>query len=440
MKLNYRRTLLIGLAFLSICAFWQMYDSIVPLILQQTFHMNETVTGAIMAVDNVLAVFLLPVLGSLSDRVDTKFGKRTPFIVVGTILAVIFMSVLPLADKKENLVLFVAALFFLLISMGLYRSPAVALMPDLTPKPLRSQANAMINLMGTVGSVYTLILISLLVSDDARPDYTPVFVGVALIMVAAVALLVITIREKKLAAEISEMEMEEAKRAAKAGGADEKAAQKAALDAAKTKELAPEVKRSLIFILLTIFLWFMGYNAVTTAFSRYARTVWGVTGGGFANCLMVATVSAIIGYVPIGQISAKIGRRKCILGGLALVLVSFTAAAFFTQYHPIINAGFVLIGLGSAAVTVNTLPMVVEMCRSGDVGKYTGLYYTFSMSAQIATPILSGAVMQYISYRALFPYCALFVVLAMLTVGLVKHGDNKPEAKKTLLENFDVED
>ena len=335
------------------------------------------------------------------------------------------MSFLPIADRTQNLMMFIIALFFLLISMGLYRSPAVALMPDLTPKPLRSQANALINLMGTLGGVYTLILISLLVSDEDRPDYTALFVGVGLIMVAAVVLLVLTIREKKLAAEIAAME--------------EDCAEAENAEVSSRASLAPEVKRSLFLILLTIFLWFMGYNAVTTAFSRYARNVWGVTDGGFANCLMVATVAAVIGYVPIGQISAKVGRKKCIQGGLAIVLVSFLAAALFTQYHPIINVGFVLIGLGSAAVTVNTLPMVVEMCKSGDVGKYTGLYYTFSMSAQIVTPILSGAVMQYISYRALFPYCALFVVLAIVAVGLVKHGDNRPEPKKNVLENFDVD-
>ena len=151
MKLNYKRTFLVGLAFLSICAFWQMYDNIIPLILQGTFHLNETLTGAIMAADNVLAVFLLPLLGSLSDKVDTRWGKRTPFIVVGTVLAVVLMMLLPHADKTGNFVLFVISLFFLLIAMGLYRSPAVALMPDLTPKPLRSQANAIINLMGAVG-------------------------------------------------------------------------------------------------------------------------------------------------------------------------------------------------------------------------------------------------------------------------------------------------
>ena len=426
MKLNYKRTFLVGLAFLSICAFWQMYDNIVPLILQGTFHLNETLTGAIMAADNVLAVFLLPLLGSLSDKADTRWGKRTPFIVVGTVLAVVLMMLLPHADKTGNFVLFVISLFFLLIAMGLYRSPAVALMPDLTPKPLRSQANAIINLMGAVGGIYTLILISLLLKGGDKPDYTPVFLGVALLMVVAVVLLVLTVREKKLAQEVAKANLEE----------ETEEEQKAD----KTGELTPGVKRSLTMILISIFLWFTAYNAVTTAFSRYARTVWGMEGGGFANCLMVATVAAIISYIPIGMISAKVGRKKTIMGGLVLMLISFFAAIFFTEYHAVINRGCALIGMGWAAVSVNSLPMVVEMCSSEDVGKYTGLYYTFSMSAQIVTPILSGAFLQYVSYRTLFPYACVFTVAAMITMSMVHHGDNKPERKKNLLENFDVED
>ena len=426
MKLNYKRTFLVGLAFLSICAFWQMYDNIVPLILQGTFHLNETLTGAIMAADNVLAVFLLPLLGSLSDKADTRWGKRTPFIVVGTVLAVVLMMLLPHADKTGNFVLFVISLFFLLIAMGLYRSPAVALMPDLTPKPLRSQANAIINLMGAVGGIYTLILISLLLKGGDKPDYTPVFLGVALLMVVSVVLLVLTVREKKLAQEVAKANLEE----------ETEEEQKAD----KTGELTPGVKRSLTMILISIFLWFTAYNAVTTAFSRYARTVWGMEGGGFANCLMVATVAAIISYIPIGMISAKAGRKKTIMGGLVLMLISFFAAIFFTEYHVVINLGFALIGMGWAAVSVNSLPMVVEMCSSEDVGKYTGLYYTFSMSAQIVTPILSGAFLQYVSYRTLFPYACVFTVAAMITMSMVHHGDNKPERKKNLLENFDVED
>ena len=284
--------------------------------------------------------------------------------------------------------------------------------------------------MGALGGVYTLILISLLVGDGERPDYMPVFVGVAALMALSVVLLVATIREKELAARVAAENPEEGPEAGKA-------AQKAT---GRTGRLDPAVKRSLRWILISIFLWFTAYNAVTTAFSRYARTVWGMEGGGFANCLMVATVSAVVGYIPIGFFSARAGRKRCIQIGLALMLASFLAAVFFVEYHPVINAGFALIGIGWAAVSVNSLPMVVEMCSNSDVGKYTGLYYTFSMSAQIVTPILSGAFLQYVSYRTLFPYACVFTVAAMITMSMVRHGDNRPERKKNLLEHFDVED
>lgn len=175
MKLNYKRTFFVGFAFMAICAFWQMYDNLIPLILQNTFGLKESIIGIIMAADNVLAVFLLPVIGAFSDKVDTKLGKRMPFIVGGTIVAVVTMLLLPVSDKMESLPLFIGALGATLLAMAMYRSPAVALMPDVTPKPLRSKANAVINLMGAIGGVYTLILISTLVGEGKRPNYLPVF-------------------------------------------------------------------------------------------------------------------------------------------------------------------------------------------------------------------------------------------------------------------------
>ena len=380
-----------------------------------------------MAADNILAVFLLPFFGTLSDKANTRLGKRTPFIIVGTVVAVVFLMMLPFADKNQNFVMFVAGLAVLLVAMGFYRSPAVALMPDLTPKPLRSKANAVINLMGAIGGVYTLLLIRFLVKGGARPDYTAVFAGVAFLMAAAVILLVLTVKEKKIAAEIEKEEIQEEKLAGEA-------------IAENTKELPKLVKKSLYMILLSIFFWFAAYNAVTTAFSRYAVKVWGLEGGGFADCLMVATVAAIFSYIPIGMISEKFGRKKCIQGGLVLLLISYLSAAFFPTYHPAINIGFVLIGIGWAAISVNSLPMVVEICSLGDVGKYTGVYYTFSMAAQIFTPIFSGFFMQHISYRVLFPYACVFTVLAMITMSMVKHGDSKPQEKKKVWEHFDVED
>ena len=424
MKLNYRRTFFVGLAFLSISAFWQMYDNIIPLILQNTFHLNETIIGAIMAMDNVLAVFLLPLIGTMSDKVDTKMGKRTPFIIGGTLAAVICMMLLPLADHYKLLGLFVAALALTLVAMAMYRSPAVALMPDLTPKPLRSSANAVINLMGAVGAIYALILIRVLVKKEDNPSYLPVFIGVACMMLLAVVILVATINEKKIAAKIAEEYPEEAE--------EEKEKEEHGLPA--------PVKRSLVLILVSIFLWFTAYNAVTTAFSRYAVTVWGMEGGGFASCLMVAMVAAIISYIPIGMISSKIGRKKSIMIGLIMMFISYTSVFFYPTYNATANIFFAIIGIGWAAISVNSLPMVVEMSKGSDIGKYTGLYYTFSMTAQIFTPIVSGALLQYVSYNTLFPYAMFFTACAFITMSMVKHGDSKPVKKANVLENFDVDD
>ncbi len=441
MKLNYKRTFFVGLAFLSISAFWQMYDNIIPLILQNTFGLGETVTGALMAADNVLALFLLPVFGALSDKVDTKMGKRMPFIACGTLLAVIFMLILPAADKRGSLVLFLAALFALLVSMGLYRSPAVALMPDLTPNKLRSKGNAVINLMGAVGGVYTLIMIKLLVGNGERPDYSPLFVSVAALMVIAVGILLLTINEKKVKEKVTAEVFEyEESAGVTAMDEDKEEALEGVGGAGKKAAMPREVKRSMAFLLASIFFWFTAYNAVTTAFSRYTKVVWKLEGGGFADCLMVATAAAIISYIPIGNISSKAGRKKTIMGGVVLMGLCYFAAIFAGTYHPVINIAFALIGIAWAAINVNSYPMIVEMSKGCDIGKFTGTYYTFSMTAQIFTPVLSGFLLENISYRTLFPYALIFSVLAFLTMTQVHHGDTRPDKKKSMLENFDVDD
>lgn len=416
MKLNYGRTFLIGLAFLSISAFWQLYDNIVPLMLKNTFALGDALTGGIMALDNVLALFLLPFFGALSDRVDTPMGKRTPFIIVGTVVAVICMLILPVADQMENFPLFFIALGMVLLAMSTYRSPAVALMPDLTPKPLRSEANAVINLMGAVGGILALAAISLLVPKvpaSERPSYFNVYMAVATLMVVAVAVLVLTIREKKLAQQVDiddgEAEDEEQETGVKTG-------------------MSREVRRSFIFILASIFLWFTAYNAVTTAFSRYATTIWGYQGGSFANALMVAMGTAIVFFIPVGILSRKFGRKKMIIFGILLITTTYFCGFLFKTYSPWINLVFAFTGIAWASINVNSYPMVVEMSRGSDIGKYTGMYYTFSMAAQILTPIASGALMQYVSYRTLFPYAVFFSLLSLCTMLFVKHGDARPAA------------
>ncbi len=439
MKLNNKRIVLVGFAFLSICAFWQLYDNLVPKILTETFGIGESVSGIIMAADNVLALFLLPLFGGLSDKCQSRLGRRRPFILFGTLAAVALMMVLPiLTDSFHSSpaawkpIVFIITLGLLLISMGTYRSPAVALMPDVTPKPLRSKANAIINLMGAVGGIIYLILTTFLykTSSDVYVSYLPLFLIVGGIMLAALIVLLFFVNEPKLAAE--QKAYEEAHPEDNLAEVTESG-----------EKLPKDVKKSLTFLLISIALWFIGYNGVTTWFSVYATESWNMTLGQANTCLTIATAGAIVSYIPVGNIASKVGRRKTIRFGTLLLSGSFAAAFIYTmlsnEFSPILYMLFILVGVAWAAINVNSLPMVVEMCKGSEVGKFTGLYYTFSMSAQIATPIVAGWLLENIDYKTLFPYAAIFVFASFITMCFVKHGDNKIEAKKGL-EAFDMED
>ena len=436
MKLDHKRTVLVGLAFLSICAFWQMYDSIVPLILTKTFHMNETFSGAIMAADNILALFLLPFFGSVSDKSHSKLGKRMPFILFGTGCAIILMNILPLLDNSYaaqpsglKTASFVIVLGLLLVAMGTYRSPAVALMPDVTPKPLRSRANAIINLMGAVGGILYLGVAAVLYPNSKTAgldhvNYQPLFIVVSAIMFIAIAVLFLTVKEPKLTAENQALEKQHPE-------------WNLAQDDGSGHETLPKpVKKSLGFLLASIALWFIGYNGVTTWWTTYVGRVMGQGLGGASTCLLVATGGAIVSYIPVGQMASKIGRKKTIQGGVILLAACFASAYFLTTHYQSINAVmfvvFALVGLAWAAINVNSLPMVVEMCKGSDIGKFTGYYYTFSMAAQVVTPILAGTLLKHISYSMLFPYAAFFVACSFVTMCFVRHGDCKVEAKAGL--------
>jgi len=444
MKLNNKRTVLVGLAFLSICAFWQMYDNVIPLILTKTFHLHETFSGAIMAADNILALFLLPFFGTLSDRTTARTGKRTPYIVLGTVAAVILLNVLPIIDNSyyaapsaAKMVAFVVLLGLLLIAMGTYRSPAVALMPDVTPKPLRSRANAIINLMGAVGGIIYLAVAAVMYPNSKvlgldHVNYQPLFIVVGAIMAVSVLVMRLTINEPKLAEDNRSLEAEHPEW------------NLAEDDGSGNEVLPPAVRKSLYFLLASIALWFIGYNGITTWFTTYVDRVMGQGLGGASTCLLIATGGAIISYIPIGSLAHRIGRKRTIMIGILLLAACFAAGYFLTTAYNEINAVmfavFALVGFAWAAINVNSLPMVVEMCRGSDIGRFTGYYYTASMAAQVVTPMLAGFLMRNVSYKVLFPYAAIFVLLSFATMTMVKHGDAAPEVKHGLEAFEDMED
>lgn len=545
MKLDYKRTIFVGFAFFLICAFWQAYDNTIPLILTNKFGLSQTASGAVMALDNVLALFLLPLFGAISDRCHSKRGKRTPFILIGTIAAAVIFVGLSFADgaqlkslstvsqiddpaamlviytqeseaelqtpdgtayrlsalfteeefvtipsqlvvtdgmietadgtsyaladrfteaertdiNKHNdgkaftnphytdyvvparqayawnqtaadptaLIVFIALLLMVLLSMATFRSPAVALMPDVTIKPLRSKANAVINLMGSAGGILILGLGMVFATGSVKNSmmsFTPYYIVIALVMLTALALFLWQVREPKLVKQMQE----ESRRYGIAQDDQEENGGK----------LGKGERRSMCFLLASIVLWFMGYNAVTSKYSVYASNV---LNKDYNLTLIIAQAAAIISYLPIGMLSSKLGRKKTILAGIVMLTTSFTVACFLRESSPtvLMNAMFALAGIGWATINVNSFPMVVEMCKGGSVGKYTGIYYTASMAAQTVTPLLSGYLMDKLGLTALFPYAAVFVALAFVTMLLVMHGDNKPTAKLGL-EALVVED
>jgi len=463
MKLNYKRTVLVGFAFMLINAFWQAYDAIIPLILTNHFGLLQSVSGAIMSVDNVLAVFLLPIFGAISDKHRGRLGKRSPFVLFGTVAAVVAFLILTVIDNiqlsrviaegiseiggeglsKEAfdelvremtievtlanpwiIVGFIATLLLLLIAMATFRSPAVALMPDVTPRALRSKGNAVINLMGASGAISVLILGMIFgTSGDKYMRYTGYVIAVCALMLLGLIVFILTVKENKWAEEAAEYE-------------PDLAPEIKPEDTPKKERLTRAERRSLLLILASVALWYVGYNSITSKYSVYAENVLHFD---FNLTLIVAQAAAIISYIPIGIISSKLGRKKSVLFGVVLLAAAFFVGNFITSSSPdfLMYPIFALAGVGWASISVNSFPMVVELSRGGNVGKYTGYYYTASMAAQIVAPILSGVLYDIFSMRAVFfAFGTVFVVFSFVTMLFVKHGDSVPDARSAL-ESFD---
>ncbi len=422
MKLNYKKVIFTGFAFFLICAFWQAYDNVIPLILTNKFGMNQTWSGVIMALDNLFALFLLPLFGALSDKTNTKFGRRTPYIFIGTICAVLVFIFLPLID---TLWLFILALLLVLLSMSIFRSPAVALMPDVTCKPYRSKANAVINLMGTAGGMIVLVFGTIFkTSEEHKTDFFPYILATAGLMLLGLIVFLLTVREKKWAAEMIED--------AEKYFPDKEEEERETVGGKLTKSQVV----SLVLILASVALWYMGYNAVTSKYSLYATNV---LGHDYNLTMMIAQGAAIIAYIPVGLVASKMGRKKTVLIGVALLFTAFLTAAFMRKgSSPIIMYTlFALAGIGWATINVNSFPMVVELAKSSDTGRYTGFYYTASMAAQTLTPVLSGVIMDAAgNMLPLFFYAAAMVGGSFLTMLFVRHGDSKPEKLQNKIEAF----
>lgn len=574
LKLNYGNTFKVGFAFAIIMTFWGAYDFVVPLLLEHAFGMSNTLRGLIMGLDNLLSLFLLPLFGNLSDKgkgkLVSKFGRRTPYILIGTIAAVVLMVFVPLSAKSQlvsseniraeyearldddefmsetlamfydkavskentaycdldylktndisredfiairyhsnvessglfsktytldgeevekeaiqdllddnadynkyvasgmnvyisekvnsevkiiNLIIYMIILLFTLVAMATFRSPAVALMPDVTPKPLRSQANAIINLCGGVGGGIALVIYTVVLFFDNINNYTIIFATVAAVMLILLALFMILVKEKKLVKECEdtckEYGIEYGDEDEPVMAEDVTTLGEDAVTVTETaaivekpvkvrfKDKSPEEKakfKSFILILASIFMWFMGYNAVSSSLSVYCTKGLNLAASTASIISGVSAAVSAIAFIPVGFLAVKIGRKKSIILGFAFATVSYVLLYLFVKpadnlVPAVLFAVFYLIaGFGLIIANVNTFPMVVELASAKDVGKYTGFYYTATMSAQAIAPFVSGLVMDNISMRTLFLYSACCVVVAIVLMWFVKHGDSK---------------
>ena len=303
-------------------------------------------------------------------------------------------------------------------------------MPDVTIKPLRSKANAVINLMGSAGGILVLALGMVFATSSVKNSlmsYKVYFGVIGAVMLLALVIFLLTVKEPKLVKKMHED--------SKRFGIEE---DEPDAEPGASRGLSAGEKKSLLFILASIVLWFMGYNAVTSKYSVYASNI---LHKDYNLTLIIAQAAAIISYLPVGIVASKVGRKKTILAGVVMLGVSFGVAAFLRSESPtmLMNLMFALAGIGWATINVNSFPMVVELCSGADVGKYTGFYYTASMAAQVVTPMFSGFLMDHMGMTVLFPYATIFVALAFVTMLFVRHGDSKPVAAKGL-EALDVDD
>ncbi len=427
MKLNYKRTFLIGFGFFGTSVLWTLYNAYVPIFLQAGnpnfeapgelgFGFGAGLTGVIMTLDNVAAFFLLPLIGIWSDRVWTRWGRRMPFILVLAPISILAFILIPLTvgmippelsgqagELSTQLSLFMVAVGVFLLAMAGFRTPVVALMPDLTPSPLRSQANGIINLMGGMGALVATLGSNTLYQMGR---ISPFIFGGGL-MIVAILLLFIFIKERQTFEATSGSEEE-------------------GWDALRgIKRISPEARRSLGFLMLAIFCWFVGYNALETFLSSYGVSELGMSTGQ-APLLTGAVALAFLAFaVPAGYLSGRLGRRKTIMAGL-IIFCTLLLAHYFIRNATLIWVVLIVGGIAWALININSLPMVVDTAASNaDLGTYTGLYYLASQLAAVVGPITNGYIVEWGGgdYNLIFLVAPAFFLIAFLCMLGVTRGE-----------------
>ncbi len=450
LKLNYKRTFVIGFAFFGILMLWQVYNTYCPLILTELFKnvfgitdekQVQYIVGVLMACDNIVALFMLPIFGKLSDTTHTRFGKRMPYIVIGTIASAIVFPLIVVMFLLNSLVGVIIMLTLTLLFMQMYRNPAVSLMPDVTPKPLRSKANGIINIVGYIGAILggAMAMIFPFVKDTIdQPKLIIPFIITAVCMLVTCAFLFFKVKENKIEVEIAD----DLKR-----GEEETELIEAVEE---DKPLSSSNKRSLIILIAALFLWFAAFNAVETFWSTYGAYHLNISN--YSLFTIVLTIASLISFFPASIVSDKIGRKWTIIIGLALLVIALVGLIFvpradatfvkdgitYNKAHILLFPCFIVAGIGWAFVNCCSYPMVVELSNKKNIGKYTGIYYAASMAAQSLTPVVAGlAVFFADAWNVLFIYSSALMGLSLLVFFFVNNVKTKKSEKKKGLEVFD---
>jgi maltose/moltooligosaccharide transporter len=422
MKLNYGKTFLLGFGFFGVSVIWGIYNAFVPLFLANKFGLAPAWIGFFMTLDNIAALLIQPPVGAWSDKLRTPLGRRMPFILIGAPVGAVVFGLIPIAAA---LPLFVACTSTLLLSMAFWRTPVVALMPDITPSKFRSQANGIINFMGGVGAIISFLGGSVLYKMN--PSF-PFWMGSGLVIISTI-LLFVFIKEPKVYEEV----------------------EKQPGMIASLQSVMKDPDKSALRILSAIFFWFIGYTAIEAFFSLYANKYLGLEEADGARLLGQLSVIFVIFALPAGYIGAKIGRKVTISLGL-LIMIACTASMYFTPpailtivltklpvlgVVPVVGAILMLAGAGWSLININSLPMVVDMTTEARIGTYTGLYYLFSTLSAIVGPNMNGWIIQLsnLNYNAIMIVSPILMLVALVLMLGVRRGEAKIEKADNKVQN-----
>ncbi|MFH5882030.1 MAG: MFS transporter [Candidatus Izemoplasmataceae bacterium] len=441
LKLNFKTTIYIGFAFFSILMLWQIYNVygsyFLDLLLESRIPVRTDrsyIVGIIMALDNFFALFMLPIFGALSDRTKSRFGRRMPYIMFGMLASAILFPMIAVVFILNSLVGVIGMMLLILIIMNIYRNPAIALMPDVTPKPLRSKANGFINLIGYVGAILAggLALIfgpgaGETINDISTFRLILPFIIVSGFMVVALIVLVVKIKENKLVEDVAEDMLIGETYSDTVGVISE------------SEPLSKGDRFNMIILLISVFLWFAAFNAIETFISIYSEEV--LNDFSFSGLIVIVLVmSSIVTFVPAGYLASYVGRKRSVVIGLGLMIFGLLISLSINAATAPFLIGIVFAGVGWAMINVNSYPMMVEMAHKNNVGRYTGYYYISSMLAQTFTPIVAGLVIMIgETYEMLFPYSGVLAACAFVVFIFFKEKKNGPREIKTGLDAFDVD-